>query len=93
MRELPVEFPEKVETYVNVKVMRQLGLVKEIQELRRKIAEQQKQIEQLQKSVAEQETLLDTTVKALSAGGVTATNVNAKQATPAWMCIQPAATS
>jgi uncharacterized coiled-coil protein SlyX len=50
--------------------------VKEIQELRRKIADQQKQIEQLQKSVSEQESLLDKTVKALSAGATSETNVN-----------------
>jgi uncharacterized coiled-coil protein SlyX len=40
--------------------------VEEIQELRRKIAEQQKQIEQLQKSVAEQQALLDTTLKGMA---------------------------
>jgi uncharacterized coiled-coil protein SlyX len=52
--------------------------VKEIQELRRKIAEQQKQIEQLQKSVAEQESLLDRTVQAVAAS--TSTNAAAAPA-------------
>lgn len=42
--------------------------LKDIQELRAKIAEQQKQIEQLQKSIAEQESLLDRTVRAVNAG-------------------------
>lgn len=41
---------------------------KDIEELRHKIAEQQKQIEQLQKSVAEQENLLENTVKVVAAG-------------------------
>ena len=40
--------------------------VEEIQNLRQKIAEQQKQIEQLQKSVAEQQALLDTTLKTMA---------------------------
>ncbi len=44
--------------------------VKEIEELRRKIAAQQKQIELLQKSVTEQQTLLDNTVRAVAAGAI-----------------------
>jgi len=41
--------------------------MKDIEELRRKIAEQQKQIDRLQKSVAEQQTLLENTVKIVAA--------------------------
>jgi hypothetical protein len=44
---------------------------KQIQELRKKIAEQQKQIELLQKSVADQQTLLDNTMRAVAATPVT----------------------
>jgi hypothetical protein len=46
--------------------------VKEIKELRQKIAAQQKQIELLQKSVAEQQNMLDTTVRAVEAGAANA---------------------
>jgi hypothetical protein len=41
----------------------------EIQELRRKISEQQKQIQQLQKSIAAQQELLERTVQAVAASG------------------------
>ena len=41
---------------------------KEIDELRRQIAEQEKQIEKLQKAVAAQRDLLETTVRAVSSG-------------------------
>jgi hypothetical protein len=42
--------------------------VKDIEELRRNIAEQQKQIESLQKSLTEQQSLLENTVKMVAAG-------------------------
>lgn len=46
--------------------------VEEIQELRHKIAEQQKQIELLQKAVAEQKDVLDTAMRAVTAGAANA---------------------
>jgi hypothetical protein len=50
--------------------------VKDIQELRKKIAEQQKEIERLQKSVAEQQTLLDNTMRIVAAGATENANAN-----------------
>src|SRR4051794_13406888 len=49
--------------------------VEEIQELRHKIAEQQKQIEQLQKAVADQQALLDSALKAMPANSRSAAPV------------------
>jgi hypothetical protein len=46
--------------------------VKDIEELRKRIAEQEKQIEQLQQSLVSQRDLLETTVRAVSATGITA---------------------
>jgi hypothetical protein len=45
---------------------------KDIEELRKRIAEQEKQIEQLQQSLASQRDLLETTVRAVSATGIAA---------------------
>lgn len=49
--------------------------VKQIEELRKKIAEQQKQIELLQKAVAEQQTMLDNTMRVVAAGASASANV------------------
>jgi hypothetical protein len=49
--------------------------VKQIEELKKKIAEQQKQIDLLQKSVAEQQTLLDNTMRVVAAGASGSANV------------------
>src|SRR6185437_1867452 len=62
--------------------------VEEIQNLRQKIAEQQKQIEQLQKSVAEQQALLDTTLKTMTAPSGSAALATSK---PASQGMAPAA--
>ena len=50
--------------------------LKDIQELKKKIAEQQKEIERLQKSVAEQQTLLDNTMRVVAAGATENANAN-----------------
>ncbi|MGA8593715.1 MAG: hypothetical protein WB676_03135 [Bryobacteraceae bacterium] len=50
--------------------------LKDIQELKKKIAEQQKEIERLQKSVAEQQTLLDNTMRVVAAGATENTNAS-----------------